>query len=165
MDKSSTIIALGIVVLTALPFIIYNVYKKMKKMKFLKDFVNMSEKAKLKFSQKELWNNYYAIGIDSDSKKLFYFNKLDNREDGTLIDLSEVERCRLVTTDRHVKTQNGKNNQTNKLEVVFTYKNPGVPEKALEFYKNHEFMPTTDDFSHVENWLGIINSNLKTSQN
>lgn len=165
MDKSSTIIALGLVVLTALPFIIYNLYKKMKKMKFLKDFINMSEKAKLKFSQKELWNNCYAIGIDSDSKKLFYFNKQENREDGSLIDLSEVERCRLVTTDRHVKIQNSKNNQTNKLELAFTYKSSTVPEKALEFYKNAEFMPTTDDFAHAENWLSIINSNLKTSQN
>lgn len=88
MDKASTILGLSLVVLTALPFIIYNVYKKMRKSKFLKDFVDMAAKAKLTFSQKELLHNCYAIGIDSDTKKLFYLRKQVDKEDGTLIDLT-----------------------------------------------------------------------------
>jgi hypothetical protein len=165
MDKSATIIGLGIVVLTVLPFIIYNVYKKIRKRKFMNDFIKMSENAKLSCSQREVWKNCYAIGIDSDSKKLFYFNKKEDKEDGILIDLSGVEKCRLVATDRHVKSQYSINDKTNRIELVLTYSNSGVPEKVLELYKNAEFMPSTDDIAHVENWLSIINSNLKSSQN
>jgi hypothetical protein len=164
MDKASTIIGLGLVVLTALPFIIYNLYKKMKKSKFLMDFIELSEKAKLKFSQHEVWKNSFAIGIDADSNKLLYFNKNEGKEDGTLIDLSSVEKCRMVTTDRHVKSQNSINDRTNRLELVFTYANSGKPETVIEFYKNPEFMPSVDEIAHVEGWLSIINSNLKTSQ-
>ena len=46
MDKASTIIGLSLIVLTALPFIIFNVYKKIKNKKFLKDFIDMATKAK-----------------------------------------------------------------------------------------------------------------------
>jgi hypothetical protein len=164
MDKASTILGLSLVVLTALPFIIYNVYKKIRKRKFLKDFNDMAEKAKLTFSQKELLHNCYAIGIDSVSKKLFYLNKQVDREVGTLIDLSEVEKCRVVTTDRHIKSQYSNNDHTNRIELVLTYTNTTKPENVLELYKNTEFMPTTDDFAQIENWLNMINSNLKNSQ-
>jgi hypothetical protein len=161
MDKASTLLVIGIIVLTALPFIIFDVFKKMKKKKFWKNYIYLSEKANLKFSQKEVWNNCYAIGIDSDSMKLFYFNKNDDKEDGTLIDLAEVEKCRIVNTDRHLKGMNINNNIANRLELVFTYHNSGIPEKGLEFYMNTEFMPTTDDFAQAENWLKIVNSYLK----
>ena len=164
MDKASTIIGLSLIILTALPFIIFNVHKKMKKNKFLKDFIDMAKKENLTFSHKELLHNYYAIGIDTDSNKLFYFNRQVDRGNGTLIDLSEIEKCRIVTVDRHVKSQYSNNDKTNRLELVLTYNNSKTPEKVLELYKNAEFMPTTDDIAHVENWLSIINSRLKTSQ-
>jgi hypothetical protein len=163
MDKGSTLIALVLVILTALPFIVLKINKKMKKMKFYKDFVKLSEKEKVTLSHKELWNNCYAVGIDTDSKKLLYFNIHEDKENGTLIDLFEVEKCRIVNTDRHIKSQNNKGNQANRLDLVFTYMNPNIAERSLEFYKNSEFMPNTEEYAQIENWLNIINSNLKTS--
>jgi hypothetical protein len=161
MDKGSTIIGLGIIVLTIIPFIIYYLYKKMKKMKFLKDFVRLSEREKFKISQKEMWKNCYAIAIDTESKKLLYFNKLKDKEKSALIDLSKVERCRIVSTDRTVKNLNENNIPTNRLELVFTFNNSAMPEKVLEFYNRAEFRPSADEFSHIESWLNIVNSNLK----
>ncbi len=163
MDKESTIIGLGLVILTALPFIIYNLLKKIKKKKFLKEFIDMSVKAKLTLSHKELWNKSYAIGIDANTKKLLYLNKQDAGEGGTLIDLSEIEQCRMVTTDRYLKSQDTNNNQTNRIDLVLTHINSNKVEKILEFYKNAEFLPTADDFAQVDYWLNMINSNLKNS--
>jgi hypothetical protein len=123
----------------------------------------MSEKAKLTFSLREIWNTCYAIGIDTDSKKLLYLNKQEDGEGGTLIDLSGIENCRIIMTDRHLESQNGNNNETNRIDLVLKYLNSNKAEKRLEFYKNPEFMPTSDDFGQVENWLNIINSNVKNS--
>jgi hypothetical protein len=78
--------------------------------------------------------------------------------------LSEIEKCRLATIDKHIKSQNSNNDKTNRLELVFTYSNSNIPEKVLVLYKNAEFMPNTDDIAHVEKWLSIINANIKTSQ-
>jgi hypothetical protein len=100
----------------------------------------MAVRAKLTISQKELLHKNHAIGIDTDSRKLFYYNKQVDSEDGTLIDLSEVEKCRIVTAERHIKSQNTKNDNTNRIELVLTYNNSETPEKILELYKNDEFM-------------------------
>jgi len=135
----------------------------MKKMKFLKDFTQLSEREKLTFSEKEIWENCYAIGIDSGSKKLLYYNSREGKGTGTLIDLSEVESCRLVITDRHIKGQNSSNNYSNRIELVLSLTNSKKSEKVLEFYNNAEFMPDTDEISKVEYWLNINNSNLKSS--
>jgi len=165
MDNQSTVIGLVIIALTILPFIIFYLVKKMRQMKFMKDFIVLSEREKLKISQKEMWKNSYAIGIDDDSKKLFYFNKLKDKEKVTLIDLSEVERCRVVSTDRTEKKQYGDSGPTNRLELVFTYKNSSIPEKSLEFYNRAEFMPSADECSHIEGWLNSVNSILTNGKN
>jgi hypothetical protein len=164
MDSKSTIIGVWIIVLIILPFIISYLYNKMKAKKFEKDFLSLSEKEKIIISQKAFWKKCYSIGIDTDSKKLLYLNKHSEKEHGTLIDLSEIEKCMVVHTDKTVKSQNGNTNPTNRLDLVFTYKNSDMPEKVLEFYNNPEFMPTMDDFSHIENWLNIVNSNLKNNK-
>jgi hypothetical protein len=165
MDSGSTMIGVWIIVLTILPFIIAYFFKKMKEKKLQKNFLSLAEKEKVVISQKDFWKKCYSIGIDTDSKKLLYFNKRLDKERGTLIDLSQIEKCRVVHTDKHLKSQNGNSNLTNKLELVFTFNNSGIPEKSLEFYNNPEFMPTVDDFSHIENWLNIVNSNLKNVKN
>lgn len=165
MDNQSTVIGLGIIALTILPFIIFYFIKKMKQMKFMRDFIKLSESEKLSISQKDMWKNSYAIGIDTNSKKLFYFNKLKDKDRGTLIDLAEVERCRIVSIDRTVKNQNGYTGPSNRLELVFTYKNSSIPEKSLEFYDRAEFMPSADECSHIESWLNTVNSNLKNGNN
>jgi hypothetical protein len=164
MDKASTIIGIVIVTMTVLPFLIYNIFKNMKKMKFRKNFMEFSEKSNLKLSKHDIWKNRYAIGIDSDSKRLLYYNIKENKPGATLIELSEVQKCRVVSTDRHVKSQNTINDKTNRLELIITYNNSGVPENILEFYKNPEFMPGTEDFAHADTWLSIINSNLENRQ-
>lgn len=165
MDKESTIIALGIIVATVLPFIIFNLIRKMKKVKFQKNFTKLAEREKLRFSREEILNNCYAIGIDPGSKKLLYLNKReDTKNSATLIDLSEVDRCRMVTTDRHLKSEVGSINQTNKLELVFSFTNSKKSEMILEFYNNPEFLPNLDEISQIENWLNIINLNLQPVQ-
>lgn len=164
MDKGSAIIVLVIVALIVLPFIFHNLYKKMKDMKFLRDFRNLAEKEKIVITQKELWNNCYAIGIDNDSKKIIYAIKQKEKVEGTLIDLSEVEKCRIAHINRTTKSQDGKNNISDRLELIFTFRKSDIPEMVLEFYDSKEFMPTDKELSLIENWLQIINTNLKSSK-
>jgi len=164
MDTGSAIIVLVIVALIALPFIFHNLYKKMKDMKFLKNFISLAEKEKIVISQKELWNNCYIIGIDKSSKKLLYTNKRKEIVEEILIDLSEVEKCRIANINRTLKGQSGSSNISDRLELVFTFRKSDIPEKSLEFYDSTEFMPTDKENSIIENWLQIVNSNLISSK-
>ena len=164
MDNGSAIIVLVIVALIALPFIFHSLYKKKKDMKFLRDFISLAEKEKIVISQKELWNNCYIIGIDNNSKKILYTNKRKEKVEEILIDLTEVENCRIANINRTLKGQSGNSNISDRLELIFTFRKSDIPEKSLEFYDSTEFMPTDKENSIIENWLHIINSNLISSK-
>jgi hypothetical protein len=160
-DKNSALIVLGIVALITLPFIIYSVYKKSKTKKFLTDFLHLAEQEKLNISKNEVWNHNYAIGIDNDSGKLFYVRKEDGNLRKTLIDLSLVEKCRIDYLNRTSKSQDGISKISDRIELIFSFRNKNTPEKAVEFYDSTEFMPTSDDMHQVENWRNIVNSALE----
>jgi hypothetical protein len=163
-DAQSAIIVLGIIALIALPFFLNSFFKKSKELKFLKEFSNLAEKEKVVISQKELWRNCYAIGIDNNSRKILYMNKRKDNSENISIDLSEVEKCRIVNINKTVKNYDGRSNLSDRIELVFTLRKSDLPEKVLEFYDNAEFMPTENDQSHAENWLQIITSNLKSGK-
>ena len=164
MDTGATIIVLGIVAIIVLPFIFHSLYKKQKDMKYLKDFISLAEKEKIVISQKELWNNCYIIGIDNTTKKILYTNKRKEKVEEILIDLTEVEKCRIASINRTLKGQSGNSNISDRLELIFTFRKSDIPEKSLEFYDSKEFMPTDKETSIIENWLHIINSNLISSK-
>lgn len=164
MDHQSTIIVLGIIAVLILPFISYSLYKRLKNSNFMKDFLSFAEQERIIISHKELWNNSYIIGIDNNLKKLAYFNKQNEKVTRTIIDLSKVKECRIVSINRTVKAQDGKDNISDRLELRFTFNNNSV-EESLEFYSNKDFMPSDHDHSHIENWLNIVNSNLKELRN
>jgi hypothetical protein len=164
MDKEATIIILGIVAVITLPFLIFYVIKKRKEIKFLKHFKSLAQKEKLIISHKEFWDHSYAIAIDNKLKKLIYAKRMEGETAGTIIDLSEVEKCRIVRTNKTQPSLNGKDPLTDRLEMIFTFRNSEIPEKVLEFYENSDFMPNAADSFHIEKWFNIINSNLKDTK-
>jgi hypothetical protein len=163
-DTGAAIIVLAIVAIIALPFIFINLYKKQRDLNFIKEFSNMAEKENIVISKREILNNCYAIGIDNHSGKLLYINKRNDEAENVIIELSEVDKCRIANINKTFKTQDGKNNLSDRIELIFTFSRSDIPEKALEFYYSKEFMPTEKEQSHAENWLQIINSNLKVNK-
>jgi hypothetical protein len=161
MDKQATIIMFGIIAAILLPFFIMYLIKKRKDIKFLKHFSDLAHNEKITISEKEFWDHTYAIAIDNTSKKILYTNRLKDGASGTIIDLTEVEKCRIISINKTQKSQNGKDPLADRLELVFTFRNTGKPEQSLEFYENPEFMPNAEEYAHAEKWNQIINSSLK----
>jgi hypothetical protein len=159
-DKNSALIVLVIVALITLPFIYNSIYKKSKTKKFLADFLQLAKQENLNISKNEVWNHKYAIGIDNNSGKLLYVRKEGYDLKKILIDLSLVENCRIDYMSRTSKSQDGISKISDRVELVFPFRNRNTPEKAIEFYDSTEFMPTSDDMHQVENWCNIVNSSL-----
>jgi len=109
MDTTEIITGLALIALIALPFILHHMIKKKKETRFLNDIISFAESENATISQQEFWRERYAIAIDDTSKKILYINKQKEKEERTIVDLSEVEKCRIVTTSRSVKTPNGNN--------------------------------------------------------
>jgi hypothetical protein len=160
MDTGALIIILAITAAIILPFFIMYLFKKRKYMKFENEFIELAQKEGIILSQKEIWNHRYAIGLDNNSKKIIYTNKKKENVESSVIDLTEVSKCNILSVNKTVKNQNGKSALTDRLELVFTFRNPLSPAKNLEFYESSEFMPNEEERAHIEKWLQIVNSNI-----
>jgi hypothetical protein len=160
MDLTAIITASALVALITIPFIIHHSGRKKKEMKFQKDVIILTGNKNVKISQREFWRDGYAICIDDNSKKIVYSNSHKENGQKVIIELSEIEKCRIVNTGRKVNTTTGNNFITDRLELVFTYKRSDLPEKIMEFYDSSVFMTTDGELPLIERWLGIVNSNL-----
>ncbi len=158
MDKGSSIIGIVIIALVILPFILLFIFKKMKHAKYLKVLSSLAEKEKMKITSREIWENKYLLGVDTNSKKLIYINLNQTDKPAEVIDLSKVSGCRIVSTDRSQKSRMPEN-MSDRLDLVFSFKDSS-PERYLEFYNSTAFMPTVDHFAHAEKWQKIVEENL-----
>lgn len=164
MDTTAIISGLLLVALIIIPFFLHHLRQKKKKAKFLNDLLSLDKNEDSIISQKDLWRECYAIGINENSKKLLYINKIKDKEQNSVIDLSEVEGCRIVNTSRSVKIPKGNLTVIDRIDLVLTFNRADLSEKALEFYDSTTFMTPDGEIPLAEKWLAIVNSNLKTNK-
>jgi|WetSurMetagenome_2_1015567.scaffolds.fasta_scaffold21743_4 hypothetical protein len=162
MDNGTTIMGICILALLVLPFIISYTRKTMKHKNLMRFIREVSEKEKLKISQYQMWEHNYIIGIDTESGKLIYFNKKENKKQGIVINLPDVAKCRIISTDQPQKKQSGDASPAYRLDLILTLNNSSDGEMVLEFYNSIAFSPSSEDFSIIKKWSDIVNSNLKS---
>jgi hypothetical protein len=157
MDLTTALIGLVIVAMCILPIIYFNAAQKNKRKKFLNDFLALAGQQQLKISQHEVWSNYCAIGIDSDSNKLFYFKKRGDKEEQVLLSLLDIDKCRAINTKR---VQN-EDQIIDRLELGLSFKNNRISEKTLEFYSKDESMALDMELQLLDKWQKLITAQLE----
>ena len=156
MDLITSLIGLGLVVLTILPFVYFHTVNKKNKERFLKEFKALAQQAQVNVTEYDVWSDYFGIGLDANTNKLFYYKKRGGIEDQALINLSEVEACRVINTKKILNDDE----VIACLELAFTFSTPRMPEKLLQFYSKEEFMTHNGELQLVEKWKTIVGSRL-----
>lgn len=154
MDLTSAIIGLCAIACFVVPVVYIQYAQKKKKKEFLANFLNLAGRQHINITQHEQWNQYYAIGLDGGTNKLFYLKKKDGQEQTALIDLNEVETCSVVNKQRKVH----EDIIIERLDLAFKYRNPKAGEKVLEFYDKEVSMALNEELKLVEKWKNIINA-------
>jgi type II secretory pathway pseudopilin PulG len=72
MDLTSTILALGLILLIVIPIAIYNIKNKQKENRFQQAFHAIAEKLDLAILDFDRWDNS-IIAIDKHHKRLFFY--------------------------------------------------------------------------------------------
>ncbi len=157
MDLATSLIGLGMVALIMLPILYFHYAQKNKRKKFLNDFISQAEQQQLKVSQHDVWSQYSAIGLDAAANKLFFYSKRGDQEQKSLINLAEVEKCR-VNISRIAQNED---QVIDRLELVLTIRNVRSSEKVIEFFSKEEFMTLNGELQLVEKWKTIVNSQLE----
>jgi hypothetical protein len=154
MDKGSSYIMLGIILLVALPFFISSIVKRIKLKKLVERFRKFSEEKNVKVSQYDVIHKTYIIGIDTESKIIVYLDS-KNENSGTVISLNGISACKVKISDR-----NANNEAINLIDLIFSPKDNKQPERRIEMYNYPGFPPRAEDIDIVQKWAEIVNSNL-----
>lgn len=161
MDLASLIIGVCLSALFIGPLVYATRAQKRKDKQLLTTFSGLAKKQNLTITRFDLWSNFYVIGIDMQSGKIFYLKKRQDIEQEALIDLSGVAKCRIGNLSRSSKNQKENINVVYRLELIFTYHNPAIPERSIEFFNGEESMCLNGELPLIEKWLEVIHSNLK----
>lgn len=96
------------------------------------------------------------IGLDEKSNFLFFINK-SIPETEEAINLSEIQKCRVINTSRSVDSIT----VIDKLELCFTPLDKNKPQVHLEFYNSDNHPNLVGELQLVEKWSDIIKNRLK----
>lgn len=160
MDILSALIGLGSLAFFIVPIVYLQMVKKKEKKKFQDKFLQLARENNANISILDIWNRSHAIGIDEAGNKLFFLKTGAGTDKKVLIDLAEAEKCKLVNKSRTVDN----NKVIDHLELQITFKNPGAPEKVLEFYDREESMSVNEEYHLIEKWEKLISSRLDSKR-
>ena len=160
MDLLTAIIGFGALAVCILPLVYFQMAEKKKRNKFLNDFLLSAAEQKVVVTQHEVWGHYYGLGLDARANKLAYLKRWEAKEERIVIDLSEVEKCRVININRTVND----NKIIEQIGLAFSFRNPGLSEKILEFYNKEESMSLNDELLLVEKWAAICSARLQATK-
>jgi hypothetical protein len=153
---------IGLIFLIACILIIILVISKNKnsKKQILQTLFSLAEKNNSKISEHDIWNNT-LIGIDKDAHKLFYVRNMGGNGISEAIDLSEIQKGRVVNSNRIVTSKESSNNVTDKIALVLTLNDSKKPDIELEFYNtNRDNLFLNGELQLTEKWAEIVNTNI-----
>lgn len=135
--------------------------KKSRETAFFKRFTDLAGEKNIHIDQSEVWSINYAIGLDGGAGKLFYYKKLKEGETTLVIDLGDVDKCRVATKSRTMKTKGGSNSVIDHIDLALSISGPQKTEKMIEIFNGQESLSLRGEPLIAEKWCGIVNASLK----
>lgn len=160
MDLGTTIVGIVIILICIIPFALMSINNKKKEKKLLQGLSALAERNSCKISRYELWNNS-TIGIDDTSVTIFYTRKSKDNETSQQINLAEIQKCRVINSNRTVSNKEGNFKVVEKLELAFSFQDKTISEVVLEFYNaDHDSLTLMGELQLVEKWCKIFNDKI-----
>ena len=160
MDSFVAIMGLIILIISVLVIIIVSAGNKKKKKQLLKTLYDFAEKSNCKISQQDLFNNT-LIGIDNEAHKLFFIRKSSDREIRNEVDLTGVQKARVINTGRIVTNKETSHNVTDKIELILSSSDSKIADTILEFYNtDRDNLFLNGEISLTEKWAKTVNENI-----
>jgi len=148
METTSILIGIICLALIIAPIFLLNLSRKRKGQKILSKIQSQANKNNGKITEYEYWNNY-AIGIDSNARRVYYFSTLDKNKEFQEVDLLQVQACK-ISNIRNTETDN------ESLVLEFSFLNKSTNSK-IEFYNSeHDGLTMHNEFQIAEKWLKTI---------
>lgn len=160
IDLSSVIISILALSSFFVPIYYSEVYKKRTSKTFEAYFMDQARQHNISLAQYDSWRDYYAIGMDENAGNVCYLKKKNGQNHFRMVALSGIKKCRVSKTDSKVKTPNGEQKVTNRVELAFMYENSDKADEILEFYTDEYGDTLRNEVPLAGKWSSMINSKL-----
>jgi len=160
MDLGSAIIGAVAIIICALPFVMMSRSRKKREKAFLQSLSKIATQNNCQINQHEIFGNF-AIGIDETKNFVFFFRQVKDNEIEQLVDLSEIQSCKVINTSRNFKNKDGNQKVIDKLELSFTPTAKNKPEIKMEFFNADVNIQLYGELQSIEKWSKLINDRLK----
>lgn len=157
MDLESLIILLTMIFLCGIPIVVMNSKKKIKEKLFLKSLFTLAEENHSKISEFDKMDRI-AIGIDNVNCKLFYINRTADKLSEFVVDLKEVEKCRIINLSRTVSGDHVSQTVIEKIGLELRFYDQKRSELNLELYNsNYDSLALRGEPEIAGKWSQMVN--------
>lgn len=102
--------------------------------------------------------NSMAIGIDENKGLVFFYKKLNDKEESKIIDLSQTHKCIVVKKTKRIN----KSEIIDSISLLF-HQNDGN-DLQFEFYNDDESLQLNGELAAAESWKKEVDNNLKVER-
>ncbi len=160
MHLGTTIIAIVITIIFTIPFVILGRNNKRKKNKLLQGLTKIADSHQCTISRFDVWAGN-AIGIDDAKHRVFFTRKSNEAETLQQIDLSQIQKCRLINSSRPAGIKGNNFKVTSKLELAFSFLDKNRNDVLLEFYNaDYDNLTLTGELQLAEKWFELCNTKI-----
>ena len=165
MDSTSIITIIVLIFLCTIITIFLKINSNKKKKEALADLAAFALENDCSITFSENWKGYSTntkIAIDSNKLWLFFIRKINDVENKTALNLSEIRKANLVSKTR--SAGEGKNKQTviDTINLELSFKTKDKPSAFLEFYNNEfDSLQLSNELHIAEKWVTIINKTIE----
>ena len=161
MDLGTIMIGLAFLLFCVIVFIILSRSNRKKEKKILQSLMELAEQRNCNIVQHDIWNNS-AIGIDNTANIVFAVRETKKDSNSFQIDLSEIQKCRIINVNRMVGNKEDNYKIIEKLELGFAYRDKNKAETILNLYNaEHDDASLNGELQLIEKWCRIANDKLK----
>lgn len=157
-------VSLSVLLLTSLPYLIHFVkYKKQEKAS-TESFQEFASTRNLVLDKVQKWRNHYMLGLDLKQNILVYC-RFGHYPAQMTINLNEVDHATIDAHYEEAIAGKSKFKKLGYLDILLHFKDHRKPAKSLTVYDERQIRMVSDEPFIAENWVWIINHQLKSVEN
>ncbi|WP_179333464.1 hypothetical protein [Winogradskyella costae] len=145
-----------IIAIVILPFVLFINGSKKRKRKLRKALQLEATQSNCKLTKIEIDSNF-AIGIDEEEQKLFFYKETSEFSFAEVVDLKSIVTCKTLRENKRVKDKTKDYDVIDKLQLSFVHHNlKDVTDFML--YNNDDEMVLNNEITIAQKWQDYVNN-------
>ncbi|MGR7813871.1 hypothetical protein [Lacinutrix undariae] len=155
MNTGVTITTITLTLLIILPLAYMQMQKKKSNNKILNALKELAQQQNSNITTHEVSGDF-AIGIDQNSKRLFFYREKEHENVAQNIDLNTIKNCTIL----NLKNTNRGSHAIERVGLTFTSNSPKENDSTIELYNHNESYQLNGELDFVNKWSKIIQNIL-----